>query len=58
MRQLDAVLLVDGDDLDFEPVADLTDITDRLHEPFGEFADVAQAVLAGGNLDECTEVLD
>ena len=58
MRQLDAVLIIDSDDLHFELVADLADIADRLHEAFGQFADVAQAVLTGSDLDEGTEVLD
>ena len=58
MRQLDAVLIIDGDDLHFELVTNLADVADRLHEAFGQFANVAQAVLARSDFDEGTEVLD
>ena len=57
-RQLDAVLVVDGDHLDQHRVADPADVGDARDVAVGQLADVAQAVLAGQDLDEGAEVLD
>ena len=56
--ELDAVLLVDGDDLDEHRVADPADVGDAVDVAVGQLADVDQAVLAGEDLDEGAEVLD
>src|SRR5690606_37677722 len=56
--QLDAVLLVDGDDFDPQVIADLANLVDVLDVSFGELADVAQSVFAGSDLDKRTEILD
>src|SRR5262249_26472002 len=57
-RQLDAVLIVDGDHFDLHDVADLADAFDLVHVLVVELADVAEAVAAGEDLDEGAEVLD
>ena len=57
-RQLDAVLIVDGDDLDLHDIADLADVLDLVHVLVVQLADVAQAVAAGQDLDEGPEILD
>src|SRR5205807_8193056 len=57
-RQLDAVVLVDGDHLDLDPVADLDHVLDLADVLVVQLADVAQAVAARGDLDEGPEVLD
>ena len=51
-RQLDAVLVVYSDHFDFERVTNFADVRHVLHEAIGQFADVAQSVLARRNLDE------
>ena len=57
-RQLDAVLVVDGDHLDLQLVADLADVFDLADVLVVQLADVAQAVAARQDLDEGAEVLD
>src|SRR6516164_11337443 len=57
-RQLDPVLIVDGDDLDLQLVAHLAHAINSVHELVVQFADVAQAVAPGKNFDEGAEVLD
>src|SRR5207302_514585 len=57
-RQLDAVLVVDGDDLDLHDVADLAHIFDLVHVLVVQLADVAESVTAGKDFNEGAEVLD
>src|SRR5207249_3511076 len=57
-RQLHAILVVDGYHLDAEDVADLAYFIHAADKPVGQFADVAQAVAAGHDLDERAELLD
>src|SRR5262249_24045275 len=57
-RQLDPILIVDGDDLDLHDVANLANVLDLVHVLVVELADMAQAVAAGQDLDESAEVLD
>src|SRR5260370_383939 len=57
-RQLDPVLVVDGDDLDLQPIADLAHAIDLVNELVVQLADVAQAVAAEENFDERPEILD
>ena len=57
-RELDAVLVVDGDHLDEHRVADPADVGHAADVAVGQLADVDQAVLAGQDLDERAEVLD
>src|SRR5437867_1296463 len=57
-RQIHAVLVVDGDHLHLQPVADLADVLDLLDVLVAQLADVTQAVAAGQDLDEGAEVLD
>ena len=56
--ELDAVLVVDGDDLDLHLVADLAHVGDAGDVLVGQLADVAQPVLARQDLDEGAEILD
>src|SRR5262249_5395444 len=57
-RQLDAVVFIDGDDLDRQLVAHLAHILDLADELVVQLADVAQPFLAGQDLDEGAKVLD
>src|ERR1700681_1273586 len=57
-RQLDAVLIVDGDHLDLHDVADPADRVHLVHELVVQLADVAQTVPARQDLDERAEILD
>src|SRR5262249_52400818 len=57
-RQLDAVLVVDGDDLDLHLVADLADLIDPVDVADVELADVHEPVAARDDLDERPEILD
>src|SRR5262249_40918810 len=57
-RQLDAVVLVDGDHLHLQLVADLDHVLDPPDVLVVQLADVAQAVAARDDLDEGAEVLD
>src|SRR3712207_9074154 len=54
-RQLDAVVLVDGDHLDLQPVAHLAHVLDLADVLVVQLADVAQAVPAGQDLDRSEE---
>ena len=56
--ELDAAAIVDTKALDLHLVADLADILDRAHALVGELGDVAEAILAGKDLDERAEFLD
>jgi hypothetical protein len=57
-RQLDAIVLVDGDHLHLHLVADLAHVVDLADILVVQFADVAQPVAARQDLDEGAEVLD
>ena len=56
--QLDAVLVVDADDLHLDLVAHPDHVIDAADVAVVEFRDVAQAVAARRNLDERAELLD
>src|SRR5215831_19112593 len=56
-RQLDAVLIVDGDDLDLHAVADFTDAFHLVDVLVIQLADVAQPVAAWQDLDEGAKIL-
>src|SRR4051794_17663651 len=49
-RELDAVVVVDADDLDVQDVAELADVGDAVDVAVVELADVAQSVAAGHDL--------
>ena len=57
-RQLHPVMLVDGDDLDLELVADLAHILDLADILVVQLAYVTEPIAAGQDLDEGAEVLD
>ena len=56
--QFDAAFIVDADALDPDHVAHLDHVLGAVHAEVGEFADVAEAVLAGQDFDEAAEFLD
>ncbi len=56
--ELDAALVVDGDDLDADRLAHLHFFADGFEEAIGELGNVAEAVLAGDDFDEGAEILD
>src|SRR5262249_61752516 len=57
-RQLDAIVLVDGDHLHLDLVAKFDNVLDLPDILVVQFADVAEAIAARGDLDEGSEVLD
>src|SRR5205823_4843833 len=57
-RQLDPVVLVDGDHLDHQLIADLAHVLDLADVLVVQLADVAQALAARQDLQEGPEVLD
>src|SRR5262245_46249237 len=57
-RQFDAVLVVDGDDLDLDAVADFADGVDALDVLVVEFADMTQPIATGQDFDERAKILN
>src|SRR5207248_907940 len=57
-RQFHAVVLVDGDDLHLDLVADAHHVFDLADVLVVQLADVAQSIAAGRDLDEGAEILD
>src|SRR5438105_404859 len=56
-RQLDTVLIVDGDDLHLQAIADLADAIDALDVFVVQLADVTESLAAWQDLDESAEIL-
>src|SRR5271169_5901168 len=56
--KLDAALIVDGDDLHADGLAELHFFANGLEEAVGEFGNVAQPILSGDDFDEGAEILN
>src|SRR6185503_10334446 len=56
--QLDAALVIDGDDLHAHLIAHVHEIGHAIDVAVGQFADMHQAVRLRRDFDECAEILD
>jgi hypothetical protein len=56
--QLDAIAVIDVDDLNLHLIAHLADVINTANVAAGEFADVAQPIASGQDFDERAEVLN